>query len=441
MAGQDQQFKIVEAFITADRFVDKEIEVSSQVYELIIYEDLESAWLTGSVIITDDTGFLSKIEFKGSESLTIRIAGAEENGDPIIDKTFIMYALEKNVRVNDTSSTYMFQLIEPHAYINSLKPYSRAYTGSIEKIISQILNGELQKDVDLSYLTRGTTAQGEIKYIVPYLTPIEACEVLVDRGTSDYGSPLFLYASIHDDNIRLGDLDTILIQDAFNDKVPYVYSQAATQSASSLDPALASTQVLALDFKNPVDTLMQAEEGFFGSFYTSTDVSTGISYRAKITMENTLNDLRTNEIIDVDAIQDVYDESQEINDRPINDYNSLYWHQVTSTNIYPDYKSYHDANSNSEYALKVRANILRQALLSNTVTMVVPGIAFLISKATVGDVCKMNVLSPQGDDVKIYDERWSGDYIVYRTKHVFRETTHNVTCDITKLNRPVEIQA
>ena len=436
MAGQDQQFKLVEAFISSDRFAEKEIEVSSNVYEIVIYEDIESAWLTGKVVITDDTGFLSKLEFKGSESITFRIAGAEENSDPIIDKTFLMYSLKKSARANDNATTYMFNIIEPHAFVNALKPFSRAYTGPIEKIISQIINSELKKPVDLSYLTNGVTAQGERKFLVPYLTPIEACEILLDRGTTEFGSPLFLYASIHDNNIRLGDLDRMLSQESFNSKVPYIYSQAATQSTASVNPALASSAVLALDFGSPVDTLMQIEEGVFGSFYTSTDVSTGVSYRTKVTLKNIFSDMQANEIIDPEAKQDLFDDQHKIEERTLDDYESVYWHQINASNLFPDYKGYHDDTSNAAFGLKVRSNILRQTILSNTISIVVPGIAFLISKATVGDMLKLDVLSPEQKDDRIYDQRWSGNYLVSKTKHVFRETTHNVTCAITKLNRP-----
>ena len=439
MAGQDQQYKIVEAFLTADRFEGKEIEVASNIYEIVLYEDIESAWLTGNVVITDDTGFLSKIDFKGSEYITIRISGAVENSDPIIDKTFIMHGLKKKVFTNDTSATYLFDIIEPHAYKNALKPFSKAYRGPLEKIITQIINSELNKTVDLSYLSNGTSAQGERRYIVPYLTPIEACEVLVDRATTDFGSPFFMYASIHDDNIRLGDLDGMLSQEAFNKKVPYLYSQAATNSTTDLDPASAATTVLGLDFGSSVDTLNQIEEGVHGSFYTNTDASTGISYRTKVSIHNILQTLRQNEIIDQNVIQDVYDEDQLIDEKELDEFNSVYWHQVSSSNIYPDYRSYHDDNSNADFSLRVKNNLIRQSLLDNLITMVVPGIAFLLSKATVGDLVRMNVLSPQDNDEEIYDKRWSGDYIVYRTKHVFRETTHNVTCEITKFNRPSEV--
>ena len=326
-------------------------------------------------------------------------------------------------------------MIELHAFESAMKPFSRAYKGSIEKIISQILNGELKKTVDLSYLTNGVTAQGERRYVVPYLTPLEACETLVDRGTTTLGSPLFLYSSIHDENIRLGDLDRMLTQEAFNKSVPYIYSQSATQSASSLDQSLASTQILGIDLKSNVNAMNQVEEGVLGSFYTNTDVSTGVSYRARVSFKETFANLQKNEIIDPSDKQDVYDVDQLVDGESLDTYNSIYWHQVSSSNLYLDYKSYHDDNTNSEFALKVKNTILRQTLLSNMISIVVPGIAFLFAKATVGDILSMNMLSPIDDPNEIYDEKLSGDYLVYRTKHVFRETTHNITCDITKISQ------
>ena len=249
-------------------------------------------------------------------------------------------------------------MIEPHAYVSALKPFSRAYTGSLERTITQILNSELNKTVDLSYLTNSISAQGERKYIVPYLTPLEACEVLVDRTTTQFGSPFFLYSSIHDNNLRLGDLDAMLVQEAFNKKIPYTFSQAATNASTSLDPASASTTVSHIDFGSPVDSLTQVEEGVYGSFYTNTDVATGISYRSKITIKNVLENMQANEILDPSAVQDVYDENQQIQDRAIEDFNSIYWHQVTSSNMYPDYRTYHDDISNADFSLKIKNNII-----------------------------------------------------------------------------------
>ena len=222
----NQKFTLSEAIISSDRFgADDEIECARLIYELTIFESLDNPYLSGMVALVDDKSIFGSINFSGTERMTIRIQPSAGN-ETFIDKTFIMTKMAETVRGSNDADVILFNLIEPHAYFNSLRTLSRAYTGSIETIVSQILNGELKKKVDLSYLTKETTAQGVRKFIVPYLTPLDACKMLIDRATSTNGSPTFLYATAYDNNIRMGDLDKMLQQPAFNEESPFVYSQA-----------------------------------------------------------------------------------------------------------------------------------------------------------------------------------------------------------------------
>lgn len=429
MAGLDQQYKVAEAFITSNRFPDKEFDISKKIYEIVLYENLEVAWLTGELVVGDDVGLFSEMEFKSTEYITIRLSGTVPNSPPIIDKTFIMNNLRKQANVNDKTAVYLFDLIEPHAYLNALKPFSRAYTGSMEKIITQILNSQLKKTVDLSYLTRETVAQGITRFIVPYLTPLEACEYLVDRSTSVNGSPCFLYASVHDDNLRLGDLDTMLLQKPFNVKVPYLYSQSAAQSSSDLDQASQSTQVIGLTLNNTKNSLSDIENGILGSLYTDTDITTGVSSRAHVSVKKILNNFFQREVLPKNSEQNIFDENQKFEEKDVDEFNSVYWHQVSSSNVYGGgISSYSDGGQ-----LKVSANILRNILLSNMINVSVSGVAFMLSKATIGDKVSINFLSSKEDALEIYDQEMSGDYLVYGAKHIFRDTSHVVNLDITKL--------
>ena len=46
----------------------------------------------------------------------------------------------------------------------------------------------------------------------------------MSRATTTTGSPYFLYASIHDDNLRFGNLDTMYTQTPWNNELPYVFN-------------------------------------------------------------------------------------------------------------------------------------------------------------------------------------------------------------------------
>jgi len=432
----EQEFKIVEAFISADRLGDEEIEIAQRIYELVIYESLEKPYLSGEVAITDDVALFEKIRFKGSESLTVVIAGVEKGLDPAITKTFIMYNMKKVIKGTDNTAVFVFDLMEPHAYFNELKTYSRSYTGKIEKIITQILNSELGKTVDQSYLTSEGSAQDIMRYIVPYLTPLEACDVLRDRATTKNGSPFFLYASLYDDSLRLGDLDKIIQQSAYNSKLPMLYSAAATQATGNDDQVRKATTIKAMSEFNRFDTLTKFEEGGISAFYTSTDTATGISYRVHTTIQDVLNSMKANAIIDRSNNQSIYDEDQVLDEKPVDFYNPVYFHQVNSSQTYGGISSYHDANTSDKFSLKVRNYMLKDALYANILNVTVSGITMLSAKAGVGDIIRLNFLigsNSRENEKNPLDKKQSGDYIIYHAKHMFRQTTHNVSIAATRL--------
>jgi hypothetical protein len=392
----EQEFKFVEAFISADRLGDEELDVTQRIYELVIYESMETPYLEGEVAITDDAALIEKINIKGTEFLTVSLTGPERGLDPKISKTFVMYNMKKAVRGTDNTAVYLFDIIEPHAYYNELKTYSRAYTGKIENIITQIINSELNKTVDQSYLIKEGSAQNIIKYLVPYLTPLEACDLLRDRATTRNGSPFFLYASLYDDSIRLGDLDKILQQSAYR-----------------------------TDF----------EEGSISSFYTNTDLTTGISYRTHARIQDVLKSMETGAVIKVKN-QSIYDEDQKHDGKRIDAYNPVYQHQISSSNSFGNIRSIHDEPDADSYSLKVKNYMLRDALYKNMINVTVSGITMMAAGAGVGDIIRLNFLLSSNsteNEKQPLNLKESGDYIIYRAKHMFRQTTHNVSIAATRI--------
>lgn len=431
----EQEFKFVEAFISADRLGDEELDVTQRIYELVIYESMETPYLEGEVAITDDAALIEKINIKGTEFLTVSLTGPERGLDPKISKTFVMYNMKKAVRGTDNTAVYLFDIIEPHAYYNELKTYSRAYTGKIENIITQIINSELNKTVDQSYLIKEGSAQNIIKYLVPYLTPLEACDLLRDRATTRNGSPFFLYASLYDDSIRLGDLDKILQQSAYNQKIPMIYSSAAVSSTEDQDQMRKATIIKNVTRTNQHDTRTDFEEGSISSFYTNTDLTTGISYRTHARIQDVLKSMETGAVIKVKN-QSIYDEDQKHDGKRIDAYNPVYQHQISSSNSFGNIRSIHDEPDADSYSLKVKNYMLRDALYKNMINVTVSGITMMAAGAGVGDIIRLNFLLSSNsteNEKQPLNLKESGDYIIYRAKHMFRQTTHNVSIAATRI--------
>jgi len=438
-APNNQKFILSEAIISSDRFGEgEEIECARLIYELTLFESLNSPYLSGMVALVDDKGLFGSINFSGTERITIRIQPTSGN-ETFIDKTFIMTKMAETVRGSNDADVILFNLLEPHAYFNSLRTLSRAYTGSIETIVSQILNGELKKNVDLSYLTKQTTAQGVRKFIVPYITPLDACQMLIDRATTSNGSPTFLYASAYDDNIRMGDLDKMLQRPAFNEESPFVYSQAKSNASNPTDEFTKATTVKEYVRKDQEDTLEQIIAGGVGAFYTNTDVGTGISFRSHVSIKNNIETLKNSGVLKKDAPQVVFDDSLKYLDKTADEYNAQFFHQVNSSLTYNQIKSYHDAASGEDFLLKIKKHQIEQALYKNVVKFTIPGTAFFMAKATVGDICKFRVLKNISQNKEnssdLFDEKGSGNFLIHSLRHTFKQTDHNVSMEVCRLNR------
>ena len=440
MPGLDQNYKISEAFISADKFGAAEIDVSNRIFELTIFESIEKSYLTGNVVIVDDASIFDYSDFNGSEKLTVTISPltGDDNQPPFVKKTFAMTRMLKRVKPNDNSETIMFHLDEDHYFLNSTKLLSRSYTDKLEKIATKIMAFELQRDIDLSYLNDNGSAQGTRRVIVPYLTPIEACRWLLDRATTSTGSPLFMYSSIHDDNIRMGDLDKMLGQESFNFKTPFVYSQAASQTSTGLDPVSEAMAVSSYSNPNGENSIGMLDHGSIGSFYSNTDVGSGITYRSHFSADDMFESFKTTGVLPKNAKQLIYDERQKVDEAPISDVNSVFYHQISSRNTYGRFKSYADEDTAADHMLRVKSKALKNTLYKNKVNIIVSGVAFFLAKATVGDIVRVNFIANNTADQsgdEIYDKKKTGDYLIHSTRHTFRDTSHNVSMDISRIHR------
>lgn len=437
MTALDQQYKISQAVITADRFGDLKIDVSQLIYELTIFESVEKPYLTGNVVLVDNVGLFESIKFKGTEYINIILSSIKEEEDKLVEKTFIMSNMIKSVKSNDATETLMFHLIEVHNYKNSLIPFSRSYTDNFPNIITKIINTALKLDVDISYLSDKSKGLGQRRLIVPYMTPLEACEWILDKACTPTGSPLFLYSSIHDDRIRLGDLDKMLTQKPFNEKLPYIYSQAATQTATELDEGFRASQILSYSLTSNQNSLEFIDQGCVGAFHTNTDLGTGLSYRSHISSNNAINALKEQGSLSKGSEQLLFDDQQKFENTPVEAFNSVYFHQLSSSNTYGSYKSYHDEDNAAGFSLNVKNKTLKSALYKNMMGITVSGTMFMLAKATVGDVARVHFTSsnPENNVNEPLDPEKSGDYLIYASRHTFRDTSHTVSLDVTRISK------
>jgi len=436
------QYKITQAYITSESLggdVDPSarINVNSSIVEIVFFESLEKAYISGQIAITDDQGFVDGIGFSGTERLFIEMASEDPSLQPIMSRTFIMTGIDQAIKSNDAgqASVYVFTIIDEHAFLNRTKKISRSLTDSLENEIMKLCIQDLGKKIDASYLY--PSIQNNVKVLIPYMYPLEACEWLRDRATTVNGCPLFLYASIHDDNLRLGSLDKMLEQRPWNEQLPYLYSPSNVKQTEEKSPLHRTMQVQSIRTAKMQNTLKQLVSGGIGSVYNNTNLGTGQISSQHFDVTKVLKKLSDNEIIPDSKNQNVYPEEFKINENHLHNKDAKIFHQITSTGTYGTWKSYHDELKPGTFTVKVGNYALRNMLYKNMFEVTVPGAGFIISGASVGDMVTINTISDDGDTTTnaTLDRLRSGDFLIYNVRHTFKNTRHDVVMSVCKLVR------
>lgn len=435
------QYKITRAFITSEFMggssESQRINVNSSIVELIFYESLEKAYISGQIAISDDQGFVDAISFSGTERLFIEMASEDPSLEPIMSRSFIMTSIDQSIKSNDAgqASIYVFTIIDEHALRSKTNKISRSITDSLENEISKICANDLKKNIDISYLY--PSIQNNVKVLIPYMHPLEACEWLRDRATTVNGCPLFLYASIHDTNLRLGSLDKMLEQDPWNKKLPYLYSPANVKQTEDRSPAHRTMQVQTMRTAKMQNTMKQLMAGGIGAVYNNTNLNTGQVRSQHFDVSKVVRKLKMNEVLPKGKQQNVYPEffMLENDNEFLHDKDAKIYHQITSTGTYGTWKSYHDEMKPGSFTTKVGNYAIRNMLLKNMFEVTVPGAGFIVSKASVGDIVTINTLSDDGDNTTraTFDKLRSGDFLIYNVRHTFKNTRHDVVMSVCKM--------
>ena len=307
-----QEYKITEATIFADRF-DEEYNITKYVGELSFFEDIERPYVTAQLVCMDDLGVFDEIKVRGSEQIRFTIESVEESL-PDLSFTIVLnlVSIIMTDKVGDRSEIYHINLISPHAYRDANIKISRSYTGKLELISEAILKNHLDVDVDISYVGAYTSLQAPVKVLIPYISPLESVEWLLDRATTLIGSPFYAWQTIYDqkegkDTVRFGNLETMMNAPTYNEELPLTYSAATAASVADGDLSSQGVTVKTIRVENIQDTLKMMHEGHIGSSITSVDTYTSDLHSRRYSIKEHLDRLEKMNVIPYGANQNIYE--------------------------------------------------------------------------------------------------------------------------------------
>jgi len=431
-----------------------DVELTDAVAEFNIFEDLNKPYLTGSILIGDDTGLMDDVKIKGDERITLIIAKNPQlaDGEPYFRLDFKVVSILRQEKTADRAEVISMNLISVHAYNNNVVKISKSYTGKLEEISKSILRNFLDVEVsmeDKRYDATQGSEQEPIKLLVPYLSPLETVEWLTERATDRWGTPFFIWASIWGQDmtetttLRLGNFMT-MVTEGIDAVAPqpleddFIYSQVQTNLKAPEGYRGAMRIIKNIKFANIENTLKMIREGAVGSTisnldtYTSQDISK--LYAANQFLES-LNGGNANGNI----LQTVYDQKDQLNIGDEVRYTS-YWSArqrstVTSYGTYATVNSIHDAIDESSLLNKVRPLAIRSMLARNMLEIEVDGIGILEDELSVGDVIKVRFVTEDLTSKTLTgsNKERSGYYLIQNCRHIFSRERHDAILMICKV--------
>ncbi len=447
MTQNNSGFLLSSVLLVSERLTES-VELNRIVTDVEIFEHIEKPYLTGRIMVIDDSNFYENADIQGSERIQITIESTEEDSTPIT-KTFFVSKVEKIQKVQDNAQTLMIHLVEDVFYISSLKNINRHYTGSRSNIIGKIAQNFLNKKVFLTGKDRSV-----IEVIVPNMHPLEAMMWLNKKAASARGYPFYLYSTLVGDDFRMENLGDILLRPALNaSKDDAAFTISSVKAQDTMNVTLQRRVIENHNMSSQENLLDLIRKGLISSKFeyidTLTENTKSFNYNsrkdvfAKLIHDGILSDAQPNPSIDYAEL---------IDDKLIETYKSVKSTYVGGSMAYRDSdtaegftpftynawnNSYGEYKTAADYKLNVISATMDAILKKNPFTISLNGLEFIKGDAhrTIGNniLIQVQATHDQADDA--IDRKKSGSYLIYSVRHMFKKTVdkYDVSMNCVKI--------
>lgn len=391
-----------------------ELDIGATIIELILYESVNTPYITGSMVCADTEYVFERLRFDGTERVTINIASEH---DEVLTKSFFITRTMGKTKVDENTYAYNYYIAEDIFFLDVLKSISRAYLGTPDKIIQNVLSNEFKRELSL---IGKAPYQSAFNYVSPFISPLGIIDTIRRRAYDIDGYPYFVYATLKEEEIRMKSLSEMIENEPVN-KTSFVFSNAQN---FKLDPLQQLINVESFEEDNTNDTLELLIKGAVQNQYNVLNLSTN--------KRNKQNRFNITETLDAGPNKSIFNKDFTIEDKALNDFDpNVVYKVVNHTTM--DELGYHDERDIEEHLNKVKSTALVAALSKKKITIGTTGVFnFYENTVFIGE--QINIMLPQFES-ETKDTVTSGSYVVLETKHVFTENKYNMYMTCSRLTQ------
>ena len=398
-------------------------EITNQVVNIEIYEDLFSPFISGVIGVKETIDYINLFPLVGEEYINIKVRTPSfTDPDMIIDDQFVIYKVGNRVTTGDRNMVYTLHFMSREALVDTNKKISRSYSGKISDIVQDIVKNknyglESTKQLNIEPTISAT------KFVSNYWSPVASINYIAERATSVGYHPNYIFFENRNgfNFVSLNKLYTLntkheFISDAFMRKIN-------PNGTSTRDVEEEYKRIIDINIPVVYDYLERASSGMYGSKKISYDILS-----KKYSVKNF--DMR-----------DSFDEHDHLNPHsPVSSKAIIRPDQMilNSKYYYGNFNGYGDVTQNS--SIQTRLSLMKQAEATK-IEITVPG----RTDYTVGDkvnliLNKFNTIKQNDSDEDVIDNMFSGNYLISSINHTIDREKHECVMELIKDSFRVDLE-
>jgi hypothetical protein len=168
------------------------VNVLQQIIEINIYQNIETPYMSGSIMISDSAGVAELLPFLGQERLLFTLRTPSRVNEVSFQKYHaIIYNVESRFNGTEREHVFILNWTTLDHYKNMRLKVSQSFSGIISSIAQKILTDEdlLGSNKPLNI----EPTKNLRKYVIPNINPFQAINLIKNEAVSMFGSPHFLF--------------------------------------------------------------------------------------------------------------------------------------------------------------------------------------------------------------------------------------------------------
>ena len=390
----------------------KKVDITNQVAQINVYEDIFSPFISLSIVIRESQDFLTCLPLMGEETLMLEVATpGYVKREQIIKGKFYIYKLSDREELNKKSTVYVVHAVSIESLYDLNTRNAKAYRGKPSDIAKELL-GKEGLNTDKGVFIEDTV--NAVKYVSNFWTPVKNLNYLCSLARNKNESPSYLfYENRYGFNFL--SLEALFISDTYQRFVKDDYS-AKTSQMGKVQKDLNEDYMRILNFnvKTSYDSLKNIPNGTYASRMHTFDM---VKKKYTITDYHALQNFEKQKHLNKAASFSEY--------RPTSVLSSLF-------NQFKHYSAHEGFNDSSiTPGLQERTSLIN-LLTSNNVEITILG----RTDYTIGQKVHLTIpkSGPVGskdssDDV---DSDHTGHYIITAINHSITRERHEATLELSR---------